>query len=145
VTYVPYKGTGPAQTALLGGETAATMASVVSVGPHVSSGKLRALGVTTARRSKIFPNLPTLSEQGAAGFDYSTFFGWVAPAKTPAAIVNLLNAELLKAIDTPQIAAKFKEDGAEPMRSTPAEFREFIASEVMRWRKVVQETGIKAE
>ncbi len=145
VVYVPYKGAGPALSAMLGGETAVTMASVLSVGAYVTSGKLRALGVTTLQRSKVYPNLPTVAEQGAPGFDYAPFFGWVAPARTPAPVVSLLNAELIKAMSSPDVVEKLREDGAEPQRTTPDEFAQFIAVESRRWRKVVQDSGIRLE
>jgi tripartite-type tricarboxylate transporter receptor subunit TctC len=145
ITYVPYRGTGPAQSALIGGETAATMASVVSVGTHISSGRLRALGVTTSQRSKLYPNLPTVAEHGAPGFDYATFFGFVSAANTPAPIIAKLNGELLKILAMPDIQERFREDGAEAIGSTPEQFRQFIGGEAARWRKVVQETGIRPE
>ena len=145
VTYVPYRGTGPAQSALIAGETAATMASVVSVGPHVASGRLRALGVTTSQRSKLYPHLPTVAEQGAPGFDYATFFGFVAPGGTSTNIVAKLNSELVKIVMTPELVERLKQDGAETVGSTPEQFRQFIGNEAARWRKVVQDTGINPD
>lgn len=145
VSYVPYKGTGPAQIALVGGETDATMASVVSVRQHINTGRLRAVGVTSAERSKVLPNLPTLAEQGAPGYEYITFFGFVAPASTPAAVLNKLNTELAKIVVLPEIESKFLEEGAVTNRGTPLQFGQFIAAEVGRWNKVVKITGIKAE
>ena len=145
ITYVPYRGVGPALSALMGGETDGSLSSVVSVGPHVASGKLRALGVTTAQRSRLFPNLPTLAEQGAPGYDYLTFFGFVSSANTPAPIIAKLHGELQKILANPELLERFKEDGAEGVGSSPEQFRQFIAAEAAKWRKVVQETGIKPD
>ena len=145
VAYIPYKGTGPAMIALLGGETDVSIVSIVSVGAHVKSGRLRALGVTSMQRSQTMPNLPSIAEQGVPGFDYISFFGFVAPAGTPAAIVNKLSSELARTIHNRELADKLKDDGAEPVGGTPDEFRQFIAAEVPRWRKIVQDNGIKSE
>lgn len=145
VSYVPYKGTGPAQIALIGGETEATMASIVSVGSHLKAGRLRALGVTTTQRFRMMPELPTVAEQGAPGYEYITFFGLVAPPATPAGIVSRLGGELSRIVAMPDVENKFREEGAETLRATPEQFAQFIASEVQRWNKVVQTTGIKID
>ena len=144
-TYVPYSGTGPSSTALSGGHVDAAMGSVISIGHHVKSGRLRALGVTYAQRSRMWPDLPAIAEQGVPGFEYIAFHGWVAPAGTPAAIVNKLSAEIARVAKLPELADKLKDDGAEPVGSTPEQFRQLIAAEVPRWKKVVQDAGIKID
>jgi tripartite-type tricarboxylate transporter receptor subunit TctC len=144
-TYVPYSGTGPSSTALSGGHVDAAMGSVISIGHHVKSGRLRALGVTYAQRSRMWPDLPAIAEQGVPGFEYIAFHGWVAPAGTPAAIVNKLSAEIARVAKLPEVADKLKDDGAEPVGSTPEQFRQLIAAEVPRWKKVVQDAGIRID
>jgi tripartite-type tricarboxylate transporter receptor subunit TctC len=143
--YVPYNGTGPSLVALSGGEVDAALGSVISIGPHVKSGKLRAVGVTYAQRSRMWPDLPAMAEQGVPGYEYVAFHGWVAPAGTPAGVLNKLSAEIAKVAKLPEIADKLKGDGAEPVGGTPEQFRQLIAAEVPRWRKIVQDAGIKSE
>ena len=145
VSYIAYKGTGPAQIGLISGETEATMASIVSVSPHIKNGRLRVLGITTEKRYKDLPELPTVAEQGATGFEYVTFFGIVAPSNTPFQIVNKLNNELLKISSSKDIEKKYLDDGAELMKTNPEQFKQFIFKEVIRWNKVIETTGIKSE
>lgn len=143
--YVPYRSVGLAMLDLAAGRIHATLANVLSTGPYVKSGKLRALGISTARRSRVLPDLPTLAEQGVPGYDASTFHGYAVPAGTPAAIVNQLSAEFAMVVKSPDIADRISADGGEPVGSTPQEFRQFLASEVRVWRKLVREQGIKVE
>ncbi len=143
--YVPYNGTGPAVIALLGGHIDASMGNTVSLMPHAKAGRLRALAVSSAERSTAMPDLPTIAENGVPGYDYIVFFGWVAAANTPAAIVNKLSTEFARVVKSPEVADKIKAEGAEPVGSTPEQFRQLIAAEVPRWRKVVQDAGIKVE
>ncbi len=143
--YVPYRSVGLAMLDLAAGRIHATLANVLSTGLYVKSGKLRALGISTARRSRVLPDLPTLAEQGVPGYDASTFHGYAVPAGTPAAIVNQLSAEFAMVVKSPDIADRISADGGEPVGSTPQEFRQFLASEVRVWRKLVREQGIKVE
>ena len=143
--YVPYNGTGPATPALLGGHIDAAMGNTVSLAPHVKAGRLRALGVTSAQRSPAMPDLPTIAENGVPGYDYIVFFGWVAAANTPPAVINKLSTEFAKVVKLPEVADKIRAEGAEPVGSTPEEFRQLIAADVPRWRKIVQDAGIKVE
>jgi tripartite-type tricarboxylate transporter receptor subunit TctC len=113
--------------------------------PHVRSGKLRALAVSSAERSKALPDLPTVAESGVPGYDVTSWYGWVAPAGTPAVIVNLLSAELVRAIKLPEVATALANDGAEVVGSTPAQFGQLIAAEVPRWRKIVASSGMRLE
>jgi tripartite-type tricarboxylate transporter receptor subunit TctC len=143
-TFIPYKSTGPALLDLIGGRIDASMTSVISSGPHVKAGRLRALGINTATRSQLLPEMPTLAEQGVSNFDAFVFVGWVAPAQTPDAIVNKLSVEAAKAARATDVTAALRADGGEPVGSTPLEFKRFIASEVPRWSKLISELDIKA-
>src|SRR5262249_45382957 len=113
--------------------------------PYIRSGKLRALAVTTAERSPAVPELPTMIESGVRGYDVSSWQGWMAPARTPPAIINKLSAELAKAARSPDLVKRQSEEGGVPVGSTPEQFRKFIAEEIPRWRKVVKESGIHVE
>lgn len=144
-TYVPYRSTGIAMLDLAGGRIDATLANVLSAGPQVKSGKLRALGISTAQRSRVLPDLPTIAEQGAPGYNASTFHGYAAPAGTPAAIVNKLSVAFARVVQSPDVAGKLAADGGEPIGSTPREFRDFIAAEVRVWRRIVKESHVKIE
>ena len=142
VTYVPYKGTGLAFTDLMGGRNHAAMTSIVSAGPHVKAGKLRALGVTSAQRSPVWPEIPTIAEQGLPGFEGTAWYGLVVPVKTPAAIVNKLSSAAGQAAKSPEIGGRIKALGGEAVGSTPAEFRQLITKETPRWRALVKELGM---
>ena len=112
---------------------------------HVRSGKVRAMGLSTAQRSRLLPDIPTLQEQGVPGFDVSSFHGWATTGGTPAAIVNKLSAEAVKASKLPDVIKSLASDNMEPVGSTAEEFRAFIAAEVPRWMKVVKDAGVKIE
>ena len=143
-TYVPYKGTGPALLDLMGGRIDASLTNVLSSGPHVKSGKLRALGISTAQRSKVLPDLPTIAEQGVPGYNAYTFHGYLAPARTPAVIIHKLSTEFAKVVKTPEMADRLSGDGGEPVGSTSEQFAQAITAEVVRWRKLVKDLDIKA-
>lgn len=145
VTFVHYKVTAAMQTDLLSGRIQATTTSVRSAVPLAKAGRVRMLGVTTAERSPLLPDVPTMAEQGAAGYDYSSWLGIVTTAGTPAAIVNKLRAELVKAGNSPEVKEKLADEGTLMVLSTPEAFRTFIESEIVRWKKLVQETGMKLE
>ena len=117
---------------------------MISAGPLVKTGKLRALGVTSAKRSALLPDLPTIAEQGVPGYEATAFEGWAAPAKTPVLILNKLSTEAARAAKSAAIADKYKDEGAEALGSRPDEFQRFIAQEVPLWRKLVKELGISA-
>ena len=142
-SYVPYRSVGLAMLDLVGGRIDATLANALSVGPHVKAGKLRALGISTAQRSRVYPELPTIAEQGVPGYDASTFHGYAAPAGTPAAVVNKLSAEFAKVVKSAEVMERISEDGGEPVGSTGEEFARFIATDMARWSKLVKETGIR--
>ena len=140
ITLVPYKGSGQVMVDTISGQIHMLFANVLAGLPNVRSGRLRALAVSTSHRSSVVPDLPTLEEAGVAGFDVSTWHGWLAPAGTPPAITSKLSVELAKAVNSPDVKQIFLKDGGDPIGSKPEELHKLIASEVPRWRKVVQES-----
>jgi tripartite-type tricarboxylate transporter receptor subunit TctC len=142
---VIYKGAGPALASLLGGETQLAFISMPTVVTHIQAGKLRALAVTSARRSAAAPDLPTASEAGLPGFVLSGWYGFLAPAKTGAVQVDRLNADLRKALAHVEVRGKLLEFGADVVASTPAEFGVFLRAEIAKWGKVIREQNIQPE
>jgi tripartite-type tricarboxylate transporter receptor subunit TctC len=144
MVHVPYKGGGPALVALLSGQVQLMFATLPAAMPHVKSGKLRPVAVTTSHRSQALPELPTIAESGVPGYEAATWYGLLAPAGTPRAIVDRLHAEIVKilATDTRQRLAA---QGFEPAGTTPAEFAGYIKSEIVKWRKVIKDAGIRPE
>jgi tripartite-type tricarboxylate transporter receptor subunit TctC len=145
VTHVPYKGNGPATSDLLGGQVSAMFLQYAVAKPHVAGGKLVMLATPSGKRSPAIPDVPTLAESGLPGFDVEPWFGIVAPAGTPAAIVNRLNAEIGKIMQQNDVKDLLASFGAAPSISSPQEFGKFIDSEVTRWAEVVKASGAKAE
>ncbi|UCU97827.1 tripartite tricarboxylate transporter substrate binding protein [Acidovorax radicis] len=143
--HIPYKGSGPALADLLGGQINYMFDSITSARPHIQSGKLRALGVTTAKRSATLPNVPTLAEAGLPGYEVSPWFAVFMPTGTPPAVVNKLNAALRDAMKQPDVVARFESIGAEPVGSTPGELTKHLARESDRWAKLIAERGIKLD
>ena len=143
--HVPYKGSGPAVSDLLGGQVNYMFDSITSARPHIESGKLRALGLTTAKRSKSLPNVPTLAEAGLPGYEVSPWFAVFMPAATPKDILAKVNAALLEAMNDPDVVKRFETIGAEPVGSTPEEMAQHLARESERWTKLIQERGIKLD
>jgi tripartite-type tricarboxylate transporter receptor subunit TctC len=143
--HVPYKGSAPAVADLIGGQTAIMFDNMPSVMPHVKAGKLRALAVTTAKRSPALPDVPTIAESGVPGYDTSSWFGLLAPVGTPADVVAKLNAAIAKALADPDVKTKLAEQGAEPHPEKPEQFAAFIASETAKWGKVVKESGASVD
>ena len=145
IVHVPYKGGPPATAAVLGGEMSMHFSSVSALQSHIKSGKLKALGVTTATRSSVLPEIPTMSEAGLPGFEMLSWFGLLAPATTPRAIINRLNAETLKALSAPDIKSAVAAQGSEVMSGTPEQFADYIKSEIARIGKIAKAAGIRAE
>ena len=145
VVHVPYKGAAAALADLLGGRLAYTIDSAVIQGPQVRAGKLRALAVTSLERLATLPDVPTMSEAGFPGFHYVAWMGVAAPAATPPAIIERLNAELVKALRTREAREWFEAQGAVPVGDTPQQFAAFIRAEHAKWGTVVREAGIRAE
>jgi tripartite-type tricarboxylate transporter receptor subunit TctC len=145
MVHVPYKGGGPAVQALLGGQVQLNFATIVSVLPHVRSGKLRAIAVTTAKRSPSMPEIPTIAESGVPGYDHGPWNGFLAPARTPRAVIARLNEETARILHLPETKAVFTNEGAEPVGNKPEEFGAIIKAETAKWAKVIQSAGIKAD
>ena len=143
--HVPYKGSGPAVTDMLGGQVDLMFDSITSAAPHIQAGKLRALGVTSARRSATLPNVPTIAEAGVPGYEVSPWFAVFAPAGTPAPIVQKINAALLDAMKQPDTKVRFDAIGAEPIGSTPAELAAHVDKEMARWGKLIKERNIRMD
>ena len=143
--HVPYKGSGPLTTDLLGGQVSMSFDTVTPVLPHIKAGKLRALAVTTAKRSSTLPNVPTLQESGFAGFDIGTWFGVLAPARTPADVVARLNTEMVKVIQSPDFQKRMHDIGAEPIGNTSAQMAEQIAADTARFAKLVADNKITTD
>ncbi|EWM48380.1 tripartite tricarboxylate transporter receptor family protein [Bordetella holmesii 41130] len=145
VLHVPYKGSAPAVTDLIGGQVQFMFDNMPSSWPHAQSGKLRALAVTTAERSKSAPDLPTMQEAGFDKFDVSSWFGLVAPAGTPKDVIDTLNAAMMKGLDKPSVQKAYESLGAIGQKTTPAEFGAFIKSEVEGWAPVVKTSGARVD
>ncbi len=143
--HVPYKGSAAALTALLRSEVDINFENSLIVMPHIKSGKLRALAVTSAKRSPLLPDLPTISEAGVAGYAASGWYGLMVPAATPAEIVARLHAESAKVLRMPDVVERLAGQGAEPVGNTPAEFSVFIRTEIDKWGKLVRTAGMKAD
>ena len=144
LVHVPYKGTGPSLTDVLGGQIDTVFANLPAIVPLVKSGKLKALGVTTGRRADALPEVPTMIEGGVPGYDVSSWFGIFVPAKTPDAIANKINAEVARIVDDPQTRARLAELGADPMLKSTAEAKQFFLDEIDTWAKVVKASGATA-
>ncbi|WP_119156925.1 Bug family tripartite tricarboxylate transporter substrate binding protein [Caldimonas tepidiphila] len=143
LVHVPYKGSGPLVTDLMGGQVTMSFDTVTPVLPHIKAGKLRALAVTTAKRSSALPDVPTLEESGLKGFDLGTWFGVLAPAGTPPEVVARLNAEMVKIIQSPDFRKRMEEIGAEPIGNTSEQMRQQIAADTTRFARLVKEHQIK--
>ena len=144
-THVPYTGTGPMMTDLLAGRLDATFTGAPPLLAHVKAGTLRPIAVGTAKRSPAMPDVPTVAEQGYPGFETSQWYGLMAPAGTPDAIIQKLAQAATAAGKSPTVAERLSAEAAEPSTSTPKEFAEFIRVEAVRWNDVVKKSGIKAD
>jgi tripartite-type tricarboxylate transporter receptor subunit TctC len=144
-THVPYKGTGPATTALLAGEVDYIFEALGSASGHIRAGKIRPIAVTSARRSPSFPEIPTAIESGLAGFEITSWYGLWFPAGTPRPIVDRLRAAVVKAFEEQDMKDTWFKLGAEPGGATPEEFRDLVARDVSKWGKVVREAKISVE
>jgi len=142
---IPYKGAAPLTTDLIAGEIALTITGIPAVLPHVKSGRLKALAVSSAKRSPAVPDLPTLSEAGLPDYEATAWYGILAPAGTPREIVAKLNAEISGGLRHPEVADRLLAEGAEPGGSTPEQFAAFIRAETTRWAAVIKATGVKPQ
>jgi tripartite-type tricarboxylate transporter receptor subunit TctC len=145
LVHVPYKGGGPAMSDLVGGQVNLIFATTASSIPHLKSGRIKGIAVTTAKRSALLPDLPTISESGLAGFDANNWYGLVVPAKTPRAIIDQLNAEVTKILAMPDVKTILFNQGLDPAPGTPEQFGAYIKSERAKWAKVIKESGAKPE
>jgi len=145
IVHVPYKGAAPALNDLLGGRVEMSFDPLPSSLSHIRAGKLRPLAVTTATRSSVLPNVPTLAEAGVKGYELNGWSGLLVRSGTPAEIVQALNAQIVKILRTPDIKNRFESLGFETVGDSPAQFQAFIESEIAKWRKVVTEANIFAE
>ena len=145
ILHVPYKGSPPAMTSVLAGETSMLFSPVTIVIPHITSGKLRALGITTAKRSKLVPEMPTIAESGIPGYEVTQWYGMQAPAGTPKEVIAKINSEVRKILTMPDIIEKLATLGAEPAPSSPEGMASYVKSEVEKWSRVVRTSGAKAD
>ena len=143
--HVPYKGSGQGVVDVLAGHVSLMTPSILTGLPYVKDGRLRALGVTSAKRAAGAPDIPTIAEAGVPGYEATQWFGILAPAGTPVEIVNRLHREVVRVLATPEMRERFTADGAEPVGSTPEEFLAYIRSETAKWSGVIKQAGIKPE
>jgi tripartite-type tricarboxylate transporter receptor subunit TctC len=145
LVHVPYKGSSTAVPDLIGGQVDMMFSSSIALLPHMKAGRIRALGITSLKRSPVLPELPTIAESGLPGFEAVGWSAMLAPAKTPRGIVTLLNAAIVKIAQAPDVVERLAAQGAAPLTSTPEQTRSIIRGEVVKWEKVIKAAGIKAE
>jgi len=145
LVHVPYKGGGPAMADLVGGQVNLVFATAASAVPHLKSGRIKGIAVTTAKRSALMPDLPTVAEGGLAGFEANNWNGLVVPAKTPRAIIDRLNAEMTKVLNMSDVRTTLFNQGLDPAPGTPEQFGAYIRSERAKWAKVIKASGVKPE
>jgi len=145
ITHVPYKGGAPAVTDLVGGHVVMFFSGIMPAIPHVRTGKLRAIAVSTAKRSPVAPEVPTMIEAGMRGFDLPTWYGVLAPAGTPKDIVAKLTAEISRALTQPDVKERLSREGAEAAPNTPEQFAQFIQSEIAKYATIIKEAGVRAD
>ncbi len=145
MVHVPYKGAQPALTDVISGQVQLMFATSASVVPYVRAGRLRALAITTARRSALMPELPTMSDSGVPGFEATTWHGVVVPVATPAPVVEFLNEEIRSVLKQPDLRERLGSLGAEVAAGTPKEFADYIAREIPKWAKLVRDSGATAD
>ena len=145
LTHIPYKGSGLAITELIGGQVQLMFAGIVPIDPHVKAGRVRGIAVSSSKRSAAIPQVPTIAESGLPGFEVVGWYGVLAPARTPPAIVERLHREFVKILQTPEIRDRLTSEGAEPVGNTPAEFTAFLKTDIARWAKVIKAAGAKLD
>jgi tripartite-type tricarboxylate transporter receptor subunit TctC len=145
VVHVPYKGSAPSLIGVVGGETDLAFLPTSVVNPHVAVGKLRALAVTTAKRSVTLPNVPTMDEAGVKGYEAAAWSAVLVPAGTPPAVVSALYAAIAESFKSAGVQSAFAKIGGEPIASSPSDFARYLEREIAKWRKVVKSAGIQPE
>lgn len=145
MVHVPYKGMGAAYTDMLSGRIQTSFPSIISVLPHLKTGKLRAIAVSSAQRAATLPEIPTVQESGVPDFDVSNWYGLFAPAGTPRAVIDRVHREVSEILKTPDMLKRMAADGSEPVGSTPAGFAAHVKAEIARWSEVIKKSNIKAD
>jgi tripartite-type tricarboxylate transporter receptor subunit TctC len=145
IVHVPFKGGGPAMIDVIGGHSQVLVSSLVQTMPHIRSGKLKALGVGDVKRVAVLPDVPTIAEAGVPGYAAANWWGVVAPAGTPQAILDKLHSEIAAVLSMPETQKQFANEGAEVVQKTPAEFKAHIEAELSKWQRVVKDARIKRE
>lgn len=145
LTHIPYKGGGPALGSLLGNEAQLSFLGIMVVQSHHAAGRMRALAVTSPRRSKVMPDLPTVAEAGVPGYAFSAWYGVLIPSAAPQPIVASWNAAIVKSLRSPEIAERIAREGADVIASTPAEFGAYMKTELAKWARVIKDNGLKVE
>lgn len=145
IVHVPFKGTGAALTDALGGHIDLLFGNLPSQLPHVRNGRLRALGISTERRSELLPQVPTISESGVKGFEASSWFGWFAPANTPSAVIDKLHTEIARIMNGLDMKQRLLNEGADPVVNTPRQFVDYMQVDSAKWAKVIKAARIKVE
>jgi tripartite-type tricarboxylate transporter receptor subunit TctC len=145
INHVPYKGGSPAMIDVISGQIQMLYSTILQSHAHIAAGRLRPLAVTTAKRSRAMPELPTMAEAGVKGYEVAGWYGVVGPAKLPRPIVTKLNQEIVRALKMPDVGEKMAADGSEPMGTTPEQFGAHIKAEVAKWRDLIQKAGIRAD
>jgi tripartite-type tricarboxylate transporter receptor subunit TctC len=145
VIHVPYKGGGPALADVLAGQVQSLFSIALAAAPQIKAGRLRALAITSAKRSPVAPELPTIAEAGFPGYEVVGWFGWLAPAATPRPIVNRLHVELVRALRSPDVRERLLSQSTEPVGNTPQEFGAFMRAEHAKWGKVIRAANIRVE
>jgi tripartite-type tricarboxylate transporter receptor subunit TctC len=143
VVHIPYKGAGPAMTALVSGEVQLMMATAPVAVTQMKANKVRALAISSSKRSSLAPELPTIAESGLPGFQTDTWYGVLAPARTPASVVSRLNADIGRALESADVRTLFEQQGAHAAGGSPQEFRAFIQSEIGKWGKAIKAAGVE--
>jgi tripartite-type tricarboxylate transporter receptor subunit TctC len=143
--HIPYRGTVPALTDVMSGQISGMFSTMLSAKPQIEAGKVRAFGVSTATRSASMPDIPSIAEAGVPGYEAVQWYGFLAPAGTPAAIISQIHAESMKALNSAEMKEKLAHDGAEPSPTSPEEFAALIRNEIEKWRKVAKVAGIEPQ
>jgi len=145
MVHIPYKGAVPAFTGLLGGEIAVYMSSIQPAIPMLKAGRVRALGVTSAKRIPSLPDVPTIAESGLPGYEVTNWYGVMAPAGVPKDVLTKIHADVERALKQKDVQQRFEAEGGDPTPTTPEQFAAFIKNEVVKWGKAVKESGAKVE
>ncbi|MEK6593850.1 MAG: tripartite tricarboxylate transporter substrate binding protein [Pseudomonadota bacterium] len=143
--HVPYKSAGLATVALLAGETQVLLTNMASLLPHIKTGRIRALGITSTKRSPLAAEIPTIAESGLDKFEYATWYGMLVPVGTPKTVITKVQGDAAKVLNTPQVQQRFVGQGLEVYANTPAEFEAYLNNEIARWAKVVQAAGVRMD